>query len=151
LHLISKDNGVNRADQKLYRGKPPGKKISSRLYYNFSNDAYNYQQKNNNKLIFYCITATPIILLTLPKVLDNVKPDLEGSYTKNDNEIIETIKKSKRLDKFSAGHPYVLKGVAVNTKYSMSEEARLKEFELKNEIKYLKDYVLMNRRATDYL
>ncbi len=110
------------------------KKFASRVYYNFTVDAYNYQQKNNRELILYGTTATPVVLLTLSKIWDNVKPDLDGSYNQNDKEIIESIKKSSGLDKFSSGHPFVLKGIATNTKYSITEHARLKEFEIKKNI-----------------
>lgn len=112
-----------------------GKKFASRVYYNFTVDAYNYQQKNSSKLILYGTTATPVVLLTLSKIWDNVKPGLDGNYNQNDEEIIESIKKSSGLDKFSSDHPFVLKGVATNTKYSLTEQARLKKFEIKNNIK----------------
>lgn len=111
------------------------KKFASRVYYNFTVDAYNYQQKNSNKLVLYGTTATPVVLLTLSKIWDNVKPDLDGNYNQNDKEIIESIKKSSGLDKFSTEHPFVLKGIATNTKYATTEQARLKEFEIKNNIK----------------
>ncbi|PTS99666.1 hypothetical protein DBR11_11810 [Pedobacter sp. HMWF019] len=112
-----------------------GENFSLRLNYNIAVDGYNYQQKNNNKLIVYCRTATPIILLLLPKIWDNVKPDLDGNYNKNDENIIESLKKSSGLDKFSTDHPYVLKGVTANTQYSVREKARQNECELKNDIK----------------
>lgn len=110
------------------------KKFSSRLLYNFTVDAYNYQQKNNQKLLLYAKVASPIILLMLPKIYDNIQPDLDGNYNKKDKEVIESIKKAGGLDEFSSNHPYVLKGATANTKYSTNEKVRQKEFVFNSDI-----------------
>lgn len=135
-HLISNEEkdciylGLSCANQNNQE-----KRFASRVYYYFTTDAFNYEQESNNKVILYGTTATPVVLLTLSKIWDNVKPELEGSYTQFDKEIIDEIKKSTGLDKFSdEEHSFVLKGIAENTKYSVSEKTRLKEFELKNNI-----------------
>lgn len=109
-------------------------RFASKVYYNFTIDAYNHQQQNNTKLILYGTTATPVVLLTLPKIWDNVKPGLDGSYSQVDLELIECLKIASGLNKFSADHPFVLKRVAVNTRYSIRETQRLKEFEQRNDL-----------------
>ena len=38
------------------------KKLASKVYYNFTVDAFNYQQKNSNKLVLYGTTVTPVVL-----------------------------------------------------------------------------------------
>src|SRR5665647_497583 len=49
------------------------KRFASRVYYYFTVDAFNYEQENNIKLILYGTTATPVVLLTLSKIWDNIK------------------------------------------------------------------------------
>ena len=115
------------------------KRFASRVYYYFTEDAYNYEQKNNKKLILYGTTATPVVLFMLSKIWDNVKPELDGNYSRHDKEIIDEIKKSTGLCKFSSEHhPFILKAVAKDTKYSTDEENRLKEFEFRKNITIFK-------------
>lgn len=111
------------------------KRFASMVYYHFTRDAFAYEQENKERVILYGTTATPVVLSTLSKIWDDVRPDLEGAYSQNDREIIEDIKRSTGLDKFSSGHPFVLTGIASNTRYSAIEEARLKEFEIRNGIR----------------
>ena len=122
--------GLSCANQKFQE-----RKFASKVYYYFTKDAFDYEQLNNEKLILYGTTATPVVLLTLSKIWDNVKPLQDGSYTEYDKIIIDAIKKSTGLDKYSSDHPFVLKRIAIKTKYSVNEEARLKEVEIKNNIK----------------
>lgn len=109
-------------------------RFASRAYYYFTVDAYFYEQQRNSKLILYGTTATPVVLLTLSKIWDNVRPSLDGSYSPRDKILIEAIKKSTGLDTFSSDHPFVLKAVAKNTRYSTKEANRLLEFVNKNNI-----------------
>lgn len=70
----------------------------------------------------------------LPKIYDNIQPDLDGNYNKKIKEVIENIKKVGGLDEFSSNHPYVLKGATASTKYSTNEKVRQKEFVFNNNI-----------------
>lgn len=105
--------------------------LASKAYLNFTVDAYNFENENNLELILYGTTATPVILLVLPKFWDRVKPAYDGSFDAEDKEIIEKIKTSVNLDDFSTSHPFVLKEQGCNTKYSQNEEKRLNSIETK--------------------
>lgn len=104
------------------------RKIASYLYINFTTDAQNIESQIGRKLVLYGTTATPIVLYTLPKIWDNVRPDLYGNYKPNDYEIIMKIKKSKwGIKQISGAHPFVLKGVA-EARYSDKEISRINQF-----------------------
>lgn len=108
--------------------------FASRLYYKFTCDAFNFEVQNKVKILLYGTTATPVVLKTLPKIWDNVYPELDGTYSNEAKYAVELVKKFSGLGEFSGEHPFVLKGVAKGTKYSMFEESRLKELELRNGI-----------------
>ena len=114
------------------------KHLASKVYYHFTKDAFSYEEETGEKLMLYGTTATPVVLLTLSKIWDDVKPETDGSYSHSDKVLIEDIKRSSGLDKFSSDHPFVLKGIATDTKYAVAEETRLKEFQIKHSIKIFK-------------
>lgn len=114
------------------------RRFASKVYYYFTQDAFDFEQNRNTKLILYGTTATPVVLLTLEKIWANVKPNLFGEYEDFDKIVIEAIKKKSGFDKYSTNHPFVLKGIAVNTKYSQKEEERLNEVIRKNNIEIFK-------------
>ncbi|MGB3796465.1 MAG: hypothetical protein WA957_09205 [Alteraurantiacibacter sp.] len=102
-------------------------KSASRLYYQFTQDAYAYEQFHSTKLILYGTTATPIILTALPKIWDNVWPSPDGTYSESSAETIEAIKRVKGLDRYAGAHPFVLKSYAADTRYSLAEKQRQNE------------------------
>ena len=81
----------------------------------------------SNLVLLFGTTATPVILLTLPKIWDNVEPNLDGSYSNYGEKIIRQIQKKLDLEKFSIDHPYVLKKIAFKTRYAETERRRFKD------------------------
>ncbi|TBW28242.1 hypothetical protein [Gramella sp. KN1008] len=102
-------------------------KLGSKLYYTFTKEALQLQSNYSNPILLFGTTATPVILLTLPKIWDKVEPNLDGSYSKHGEKIIRQIQKELDLEKFSTYHPYVLKKIAVKTRYADFERRRFKD------------------------
>ena len=123
------------------------KKLASSTYLHFSIDGYNYEQQHNTKLLLYGTTATPLILTTLPKVWDRVKPALDGSYDTEDKSLITMIRKHLRQDALSDEHPFVLKNYAKNTQYSAPEKARLAQIEDKFQIDTFKQLNICEQKG----
>ncbi|WP_035716063.1 hypothetical protein [Christiangramia echinicola] len=103
------------------------KKLASKLYYFFTREALKKQSNIAKPIILFGTTATPVILLTLPKIWDNVEPNLDGSYSKFGGEIIRQIRKEYNLYSAGTEHPFVLKNIAVKIRYSRIERERFKE------------------------
>ena len=111
------------------------RKLGSKLYYEFTKEALELQSKISDKVLLYGTTATPVVLLTLPKIWDNVEPNQDGSYSNHGEKIIRRIQKELDLDKFSTGHPYVLKKIAFKTRYAESERIRFKDISEKFDLR----------------
>ncbi|GGD61653.1 hypothetical protein GCM10011514_27130 [Emticicia aquatilis] len=110
------------------------KGIATVLYTLFTIDSY--RTKNNSKSILYGTTASPIVLFTLPKIWDNVKPTLQGKYDLLDKINIEKIKTLKGYSKYNENHPFILKGIA-KARYSKAENLRINEFAKKYDVTIL--------------
>lgn len=116
--------GLSCADQKTER-----KQLASRVYFNFTREAHTYEKEKGTKLLLYGTTATPLILLSLPKIWDEVKPRLDGSYLPIDERIINELKSVKGFTTFSDTHPFVLKKIKPFSNYSVKEEQRMRIIE----------------------
>lgn len=99
------------------------KKLGSKLYYYFTEEALHLKKKNT---ILFGTTATPVILLTLPKIWKNVQPTLNGDFTDREKVLVRELKKLYGMDSYSTKHPFVLKRYS-HTRYSLPEKLRLED------------------------
>jgi len=106
------------------------------LYHQCIADAVEWEQEQNEKLILWGTTATPTIYLAAQTFLADTEPRLDGSYSPIGAELAMAIHQKQWPLIKANDHPFVLKNVALNTRYSEAELERinricqLKKFEL---------------------
>jgi hypothetical protein len=103
-----------------------GNGFGKSLYLKFMEDCRHREQLENKKFMLWWTTATPIVYYWFNKYVSGVQPDMNGDFNEEGKNIALTIIR----EKFSGisvdpVHPFILRSVAENTSYSLSEQARL--------------------------
>lgn len=98
--------------------------IVRQLYTNFISDGADWERRNNCRLLLWGTTATPSAFFAVQTLFAEAQPDLEGGFSFEAAEIALHLRQQlcfsvDRLD------PFVLRGVALNTRYSPKELARI--------------------------
>lgn len=103
-----------------------GQGLGKALYQKFMEDCRDRELKENRKFLLWWTTATPIVYYWFNKYVANVQPDMNGDYNADGAKIANQIKKEK-FEGITADshHPFILRSVAENTNYSITEQARL--------------------------
>lgn len=103
-----------------------GKGLGKSLYQKFMEDCRAREKQENRKFLLWWTTATPIVYYWFNKYVSAVQPDMNGNYNEAGEKIVRAIIAEKfkgiPVDK---QHPFILRSVAENTTYSLSEQARL--------------------------
>ncbi len=103
-----------------------GKGLGKSLYQKFMEDCRAREKQENRKFLLWWTTATPIVYYWFNKYVSAVQPDMNGNYNEAGEKIVRDIIAEKfkgiPVDK---QHPFILRSVAENTTYSLSEQARL--------------------------
>lgn len=97
----------------------------SALYLRCFNDAVAWEQETGEQLILWGTTATPSVYLAARAVLAATQPRLNGSYSSAGAVMAQALRRKLALAEEQAGHPFVLKNVAVGTRYSRQEAERI--------------------------
>lgn len=99
-----------------------------KLYRKGFEDAIEWEKRIGRSLIIWGTTATPIVFLSLHKMLPFTEPYLNGSFTEQGAEMASLIKQHINYQEIkSNSHPFVLHGVAHNTLYSEHEANRIEK------------------------
>lgn len=103
-----------------------GKGLGKSLYLRFMEDCREREKQENRKFLLWWTTATPIVYYWFNKYVSAVQPDMNGNYDEQGEKIVRGIIAEKfkgiNVDK---QHPFILRSVAENTLYSISELQRL--------------------------
>lgn len=103
-----------------------GKGLGKSLYLKFMEDCREREKQENRKFLLWWTTATPIVYYWFNKYVSAVQPDMNGNYDEQGEKIVHGIIAEKfkgiPVDKH---HPFILRSVAENTLYSLSEQQRL--------------------------
>lgn len=103
-----------------------GKGLGKSLYLKFMEDCREREKQENRKFLLWWTTATPIVYYWFNKYVSAVQPDMNGNYDEQGEKIVRGIIAEKfkgiPVDK---QHPFILRSVAENTLYSLSEQQRL--------------------------
>lgn len=103
-----------------------GKGLGKSLYIKFMKDCRERERRENRKFLLWWTTATPIVYYWFNKYVSAVQPDINGNYDEQGEKIAHRIITEKfkgiPVDK---QHPFILRSVAENTQYSLSEQQRL--------------------------
>lgn len=103
-----------------------GKGLGKSLYMKFMEDCRTREKQENRKFLLWWTTATPIVYYWFNKYVSAVQPDMNGNYNEEGEKIVLGIIAEKfkgiPVDK---QHPFILRSVAENTLYSLSEQQRL--------------------------
>ncbi|GAB2623015.1 hypothetical protein GCM10027035_18580 [Emticicia sediminis] len=112
------------------------KGLAYSLYLQFTLDAMTFEKKTNKKLILYFTTVTPIVLLTIANLFENIRPDINGNYSFYDENLINQLKVKRKYFLYSRSHPFVLKKKSI-VRYLQEECIRLKTFAKKYNVTIL--------------
>lgn len=97
-------------------------------YQAFIDDAIRFEiTKNKDKLILWATTATPYSYTMALRLFDGVLPNFDGSYSTDYSEIATLIKQEFYPTALKSEYPFLLKGVAKKTQYSLEEKARIQK------------------------
>jgi hypothetical protein len=98
------------------------------LYLTFFLDCVTMEKELNKKIICWWTTATPVAYLWFNKNIDKVEPNLDGEISSEGHNVILKIISSKYSGQnIDLQTPFILPGIAKNTKYSLAERNRLKK------------------------
>lgn len=98
--------------------------LAGRVYLRCILDALQWEREWCQKLILWSTTATPTVYLAAHTFLAETEPRLDGSYSPSGSEIALAIRRKFWPQLEIGGHPFVLKDVALNTRYSRQELER---------------------------
>lgn len=86
------------------------------------------RQRSVRPLVVWCTTATPLVYLFITKLQPTAEPFMDGSYTPRWLSFVNASRQRLGLpEAVRGGHPFLLKAVARDTRYSVAEELRIRE------------------------
>jgi len=96
------------------------------LYGSFFSDALNWEKESGRRLLFWGTTATPSGYFALQRGFVELEPRIDGEYSAEGAEIAGLLRRRMGItDQVSECHPFVLHGVAADTRYSAKEAERI--------------------------
>jgi hypothetical protein len=104
-----------------------GKGIGNMLYAHGLTDALKWQAQEHEKLILWTTTATPIVYLRVQSGLKGANPRPDGSYSADAAAIAAAICRDLGKRQPRTHHPFVLKGIANDIRYSAREAQRIQQ------------------------
>lgn len=99
--------------------------LTGELYLRYLKDAVAWEKKHGQRLIGWGTTATPIVYLATRTFSPEIEPRLDGSYSARGAEVANALRRKLGAPVDTADHPFVLKNLAANTKYSAQEKERI--------------------------
>ena len=98
----------------------------AQLYGRFMSDAVNLEKKAGRRLLFWGTTATPSGYFALQMAFVEIEPQIDGTYSAEGAEIARHLQRRMGVvNHASESHPFVLHGVATDTRYSAKEVERI--------------------------
>ncbi|KYQ94387.1 hypothetical protein DLAC_11597 [Tieghemostelium lacteum] len=98
------------------------------LYKRFLGDAQAWEQVHQQRLLLWYTTATPSAF-HVSNLMEESQPNIDGSYTEEGKKLILALRDHKKWPAFIEGHPFIVKGIAEKTRYSVLERERIKKIE----------------------
>lgn len=96
------------------------------LYGSFMSDALDWEKKTGRRLLFWGTTATPSGYFALQRGFVELEPRIDGTYSGEGAEIALHLQRRMGIvNHASESHPFVLHGVAKDTRYSAKEAERI--------------------------
>lgn len=87
-------------------------------------DGREWEVRNNTRLVLWATTASPSIYYGASKLWSALEPAIDGSFTERGAFVARAI--SAKLNVAPLGiHPFVLKKIAIGTKYNNDEQQRI--------------------------
>jgi len=100
--------------------------IVRELYSHFISDGARWEQCTGRKLLLWATTATPSAFYAAHIFFKETQPDFEGRYSQESAEIAQHLHRRMGVSTKDVGsHPFVLRNMATNTRYSETELARI--------------------------
>lgn len=100
----------------------------AQLYGSFISDAVNWEKKSGRRLLFWGTTATPSGYFALQRGFVELEPRIDGTYSTEGAEIARHLRQRMRIvNQEAESHPFVLHGVATDTRYSQKEAERIEQ------------------------
>jgi hypothetical protein len=96
------------------------------LYGSFISDAINWERESGRRLLFWGTTATPSGYYALQRGFVELEPRIDGKYSAEGAEIARLLRRRMGVtNQESESNPFVLRGVAADTRYSAEEAERI--------------------------
>lgn len=99
--------------------------LTGALYMRCFSDAISWVREHRQQLIMWGTTATPIVYLAARTFIPEIEPRLEGSYSPRGADLAQALRRKLGVPVSKADHPFVLKNLAINTRYSRQETERI--------------------------
>jgi hypothetical protein len=98
------------------------------LYGSFMSDALDWEKKSGRRLLFWGTTATPSGYFALQRGFVELEPRIDGTYSAEGAEIARHLQhRMGTTNQEGESHPFVLHGVAKDTRYSQKETERIEQ------------------------
>jgi hypothetical protein len=107
------------------RDELKGQGLGKSLYLRFMEDCRLRERREQKKFLLWWTTATPIVYYWFNKYVAKVQPDMNGDYDESGAAAAHAIRREKFAAIAPDPHPFILRSVAENTTYSLTEQARL--------------------------
>lgn len=122
------------------------------LYTSFFADCKEKEKILNKKILCWWTTASPIPYKWFNENMNICEPDLSGNITENGKNILRQLVKIKyRNINVDETNPFILRGVAENTVYSNTENAKILDVKLKLKIEAFDKYPINEKNGDRYL
>jgi predicted GNAT family N-acyltransferase len=95
------------------------------LYQRFVLDAQAWEEAHQQRLLLWYTTATPAVFHATNIIFSENEPYINGHYTNEGADYAIAIRHHMKWPAFEGEHPFVVKGIAKNTRYSALERARI--------------------------
>lgn len=99
--------------------------LTGELYLRCLKDAVAWEKKHGQRLIGWGTTATPIVYLATRAISPEIEPCLDGSYSARSADVANALRRKLGAPISKTDHPFVLKNIATNTRYSPQETERI--------------------------
>jgi hypothetical protein len=102
--------------------------IGKQLYLAQIEDSLFLQDRSQKKTYCWATTASPSVFLSIHHLWASASPDINFNFSNLAFEIAKAICK-KHNYAFADNNPFILKGIAKNTRYSLAEKERIIQFD----------------------
>lgn len=93
------------------------------VYQQFMRDAIAWEQRTGEKLILWFTTATPSVYHAARQLFEGLEPRANRTYSAQNRHVADALRNHLGVDK--GDHPFVLYGMAPQTRYSKQELDRI--------------------------